>query len=487
MMAQFGAGMGREQYLKGSNVMLGPGINLARVPWCGRNFEYQGEDPWLVSHMVPAEIAGIQSQNVSANVKHYVFNNIETDRSGMSANVPDRAAKELYYKGFQAAVDAGVGSAMCSYNRVNGTWSCEDPVSLGELRDIMGFQGWTMSDWGATHSTIPAALAGLDQDMPDGSYFGAPLAAAVANGSVPMSRIDDMVTRILTPMFALNLMTTGADPTQRNISSPARSPDHDALARTLAMNSITLLKNNGILPLATANVKNVVVFGDEDSVSGGGSGSVVRPYVITAAQGLAIYLNGPLPPAPPGNCTSEDGIDYYQQDGDTQVSANSAQACCNACAGFPGCNSWSLVKPNGPCYLKPNADGRRVNTGVISGNCSNPSPPLPAGSANVTYYSTQDGATAAQQAMGADLVVMVVATESSEGSDRTTLGFPSWMDEIVRNISAVNSNFVVVARCPGACDLSWRDSVPAILFELMPGQESGNSIAAYVYFLFALF
>ena len=112
LMYRYGAAMGKEQYLKGSNVMLGPGVNLARIPWNGRNFEYQGEDPVLASKMVAAETMGIQSQNVSGCVKHYVFNAEETDRSGMSANVPDRAAKELYYKPFAAAVDAGVGSAM---------------------------------------------------------------------------------------------------------------------------------------------------------------------------------------------------------------------------------------------------------------------------------------------------------------------------------------------------------------------------------------
>ena len=142
LMFAYGAGMGREQYLKGSNVMLGPGVNLARLPWNGRNFEYQGEDPVLASAMVAAEIAGIQSQNVSGCVKHYVFNNEETDRSGMSSNVPDRPAKELYYKPFAAAVDAGVGSAMCSYNRVNGTWACEDANSLHEIKSVQGFAGW---------------------------------------------------------------------------------------------------------------------------------------------------------------------------------------------------------------------------------------------------------------------------------------------------------------------------------------------------------
>ena len=106
--------MGKEQYAKGSTVMLGPGVNLARVPWNGRNFEYQGEDPYLAYHMAYAETFGIQSQNVSGCVKHFVFNNEEDDRSGMSSNVNDRPAKELYYQAFQGSVDAGVGSAMCS-------------------------------------------------------------------------------------------------------------------------------------------------------------------------------------------------------------------------------------------------------------------------------------------------------------------------------------------------------------------------------------
>ena len=291
-MAAFGAGMGREQYLKGSTVMLGPGVNLARVPWNGRNFEYQGEDAYLAARMVHAEVIGIQSQNVSGCVKHYVFNNEENDRSGMSANVPDRAAKELYYKPFAAAVDAGVGSAMCSYNRVNGTWACEDPTSLNEIHNVMGFAGWMMSDWGATHSTIPAANAGLDQEMPSNQYFGSALAAAVAAGTVTQATIDTKVTRILTAMYALNLFAHPPTP-DRNTSSPANPPEHATLARELAEKSITLLKNTGAtLPVPPESARTVFVFGDTDTISGGGSGSVVRPYVVTPAQGLTTYLGG---------------------------------------------------------------------------------------------------------------------------------------------------------------------------------------------------
>ncbi len=118
-MQEYGAAMGYEQYLKGTNVMLGPAVNLARVPWGGRTFEYQGEDPVLASNMVAAEVVGIQSNNISGCVKHFVENSQEYDRSGMSSNVPRRAHMELYMQAFVAASDSGVGMTMCSYNRVN--------------------------------------------------------------------------------------------------------------------------------------------------------------------------------------------------------------------------------------------------------------------------------------------------------------------------------------------------------------------------------
>ena len=268
----------------------------------GRNFEYQGEDAYLAARMVHAEVIGIQSQNVSGCVKHYVFNNEEDDRSGMSANVPDRAAKELYYKPFAAAVDAGVGSAMCSYNRVNGTWACEDQTSLDQIHNVMGFAGWMMSDWGATHSTVAAANAGLDQQMPDDSFFGSALAAAVAAGNVSQATVDTKVLRILTAMYALNLFAHPPTP-DRNTSSPANPPEHAILARELAEKSIALLKNaGGTLPVAPESARTIAVFGDTDTISGGGSGAVERPYVVTPWLGIYRYMNGE-PPSRPINCT----------------------------------------------------------------------------------------------------------------------------------------------------------------------------------------
>ena len=234
-----------------------------------------------------------------------------------------------------------------------------------------------MSDWGATHSTEACANNGLDQQMPDAGYFGAALEAAVAAGTVPQSRIDDMVLRMLTPMYALGLFADPPTPS-RNLSAPAMSPEHNALARTLAMHSIALLKNEGgLLPLNPAALGSVVVLGDATTVHGDGSGGVVAPYVITAAQGLDALLNTgdwAQPTAgPPGVCSSEDGFDYFQNDS-PQTFAASKEDCCTACANTPGCNSWTWDRGTS-CWLKPDASGRRADSAVVSGNVTARPPP----------------------------------------------------------------------------------------------------------------
>jgi len=182
----FGAAMGKEQRIKGSGVMLGPMINIARVPMGGRNFESYGEDPYLSSQMVAVSVEAIQSQQVIACVKHFVDNNQEFERGFVSANVPERAQWEIYYPGYKSAVDAGVGSIMCSYNKINNTYSCENNQTLNtDLKERMGFKGFVVSDWGATHSTIESANSGLDMQMATDSYFGQNLLLSVQNGSVP--------------------------------------------------------------------------------------------------------------------------------------------------------------------------------------------------------------------------------------------------------------------------------------------------------------
>jgi beta-glucosidase len=298
LMQEWGAAMGAEQKLKGTNVMLGPDVNLARVPWSGRVFETNGEDPFLSAALVGPQIRGIQSNNISACVKHFIFNNHECNRESFSANVPERVGRELYAPGFFAAVDAGVGSVMCAFNRVNDSFSCQSESALQSLlKDDGGFKGWVVTDWGAQHDLLPSANGGLDQQMEwvqnaNTTRYGQPGFAsaafrqALSNGSVPMSRLDDMALRILTPMFALGLVDDPPQPAH-NTRTVTRSDANDALALKIAEESIVLLKNEeGLLPAGSSEPKSVLVFGDEVTVHGSGSGGVTMPFVSLISSSL---------------------------------------------------------------------------------------------------------------------------------------------------------------------------------------------------------
>jgi len=183
-MYKWAQAMGLEFKQKGANVFLGPGIGIARVPNAGRNFENLcGEDPVLGAALVKNVVKGIQDNGIIAAAKHFINNEIETDRKKVSANVDERVRFELYYVPFQAAIDAGVLSVMCAYNRINDVSACENIDTLHHLRDDMGFDGWVMSDWLATYSTAPSIAAGLDQELPyEYHYSEKKLEAALIKG-----------------------------------------------------------------------------------------------------------------------------------------------------------------------------------------------------------------------------------------------------------------------------------------------------------------
>ncbi len=260
--------------------MLAGGANLTRDPRNGRNFEYVGEDPLLTGVMAGAAIAGIQSQGVVSTLKHFALNGQETGRVMLDAVIAEAAARESDLLAFEIALEQGrPGAVMTGYNRVNGLFASENPFLLTDvLKNDWHFGGWVMSDWGATHSTAPAARAGLDQEsgknLDPERPFGAPLKAAVASGEVPAARLDDMVLRLLRARFRVaadGAAAVGGDTDQ-----------HRAVAETIAQQGAVLLKNERQLPLPRT-LRRILVVGEHADfgvLSGGGSSQVVPPGAL---------------------------------------------------------------------------------------------------------------------------------------------------------------------------------------------------------------
>jgi beta-glucosidase len=274
----YGAVIGRELRDQGYNMSIGGGVDLIREPRNGRNFEYASEDPLLAGIMVGSLAQGVQSNRIMGDIKHYVLNDQETGRNTLNAVLNRRALEETDLLAFQIAIKmAHPAGVMCSYNRVNGDFACENDYTLNQvLKRDWGFQGFVLSDWEGTHSTVKAALAGLDMEQPGGppnDYFGEPLKQAVLAGKVPQARLDDMVHRIVRSMFANGIVD---DPPVRRVVDPFRGRDE---AQHIEEESIVLLQNQAdILPLQPG--RSIVVIGahaDVGVISGGGSAQVDAP------------------------------------------------------------------------------------------------------------------------------------------------------------------------------------------------------------------
>ena len=288
----FGAVIGRELRQQGYNMSIGGGMDLIREPRNGRNFEYASEDPVLSGTMVGELAMGVQSNEVMGDIKHYALNDQETGRNTLNAVLNKRAMQETDLLGFQIGIAmAKPAAVMCSYNRINGDFACENQYTLTDvLKKDWGFKGYVVSDWEGTHSTVKAALAGLDMEQPGDGYFGAPLKQAVLEGKVPEARVDDMVHRIVRSMFATGVID---HPPVRSVVDPFKGRDD---ARRIEEESLVLLKNeDGILPLAAGAGKTIVVIGgraDEGVLSGGGSAQVDAPGGLPggSAWGKPVYF-----------------------------------------------------------------------------------------------------------------------------------------------------------------------------------------------------
>jgi beta-glucosidase len=299
LIERVGNALGAELRAKGSDMLLGPCVNIHRSPLGGRNSESFGEDPLLASKITVAYIKGVQSQSVAACVKHFAANNIETRRLYLDVEADARFLHEIEFPAFRAAVqEAGTLAVMASYNKVNGEYSWANRTLLDDvLRKEWGYKGIVVSDWGAEWMLpIPANLlastrAGLDIHMPNGWAYGEPLIAAVKQGQVSEQTIDEMVRRVMRVTLRLNLIkdTHTPDPDKVN------TLEHQALAREVAARSIVLLKNTrGLLPLDRASLKSIAVIGPNADVAplgDRGSANVPTPYTVSPLQGLRNKLS----------------------------------------------------------------------------------------------------------------------------------------------------------------------------------------------------
>jgi beta-glucosidase len=407
--------IGSEARQSGFNIMLAGGVNLMREPRNGRNFEYGGEDPLLAGVMVGEQIRGIQSNHMVSTLKHYAFNDQETNRNHINVKIEDAAGRMSDLLALQIAMEVGdPGSVMCAYNRVNGPYACESDYLLNEvLKKDWGFKGYVMSDWGATHSTIPAALAGLDQQsghpFDKSAYFNEALKEAVVNGHVPQSRLDDMVKRITRSMFAHGLAehpVKAATTKDAGIDFAANGK----ISQTDAEEGMVLLKNSkGILPLA-AGVRTIAIIGghaDVGVMSGGGSAQVYPIGLSPVPNEGPQFFPGPL---------------VYHRSSPMQELASRTKA-------------------------------------------------------KLTYADGKDVKAAAKLAAASDIVIVFGNQWTAESIDAPDLNLPNKQDDLIAAIAKANSKTVVVLQTGGPVVMPWLNNVAAVLEAWYPGTNGGAAIA----------
>ncbi len=283
LLRQIGGAMGSEAVAYGVDVILAPALNLHRNPLCGRNFEYYSEDPYLTGKMAAAMIGGIQAQGVGTSAKHFAANSQETNRKDDDVIISTRVLREMYLKGFEIAVrESQPWTVMSSYNRINGTWTQEDPALLTTiLRDEWGFEGIVLTDWTGRRNTAAQVSAGNDLMMPGNKSQIAEIVRKVRSGELPEADVDVCVRRILELV-----LKTGTFRGREATDAPDLT-GHAAIARQAASEGMVLLKNDGVLPLK--DVRKIDLFGNTSYrfIAGGtGSGQVNAAYVVSLKDAL---------------------------------------------------------------------------------------------------------------------------------------------------------------------------------------------------------
>ncbi|WNM31887.1 glycoside hydrolase family 3 C-terminal domain-containing protein [Streptomyces sp. Li-HN-5-11] len=522
---EFGRVLGRDGRARGMDVVLAPMVNTIRVPYAGRNFESYSEDPLVNSRMVGQEVRGIQDEGLIATTKHFAANNQETDRQSIDVNVGEQALHEVELSGFEAAVKAGTGSVMCSYNKVNGAHSCSNDTLLTSiLREQWGFGGWVMSDWNATRATTDI-LRGLDQDMPGPplvpDYFGAPLKAAIQDGSIPVTALDRSVTRILGTMrrFGLLRCASPRGPVP-GCSLPARprfdAAASNAVAQRVAEDGAVLLRNKGnALPLTRGAARDIALIGTPAvaPVIGGRGSSEVNPTTVTVPREEIVRRAGPgsavschpgvdtIGTVIPGSALSGGAIDHTGDDALTTRTYDQTR---------------TLTAPEDGDYLinirstlsnrtltvdgKQVADGHSYRNDTLTSTSARVR--LTAGTHKIgvrvegyhddaklqvqlTWTPPQAAranlAAAVLAAKKARTAVVFVYDEQTEGADRTTLALPYDQDALVSAVAKANRNTIVVLNTGGPVTMPWLSSVRSVLEMHYPGQMGGAATARLLF------
>ncbi|MCX5289859.1 MULTISPECIES: beta-glucosidase [unclassified Streptomyces] len=516
---RYGQVIGREGRALGQDVLLSPMVNLIRTPYAGRNFETFSEDPLLASDLVAAEIGGIQDEGLIATVKHYAMNNQEQDRMSIDVRVDEQTMHETELRGFEAAVAAGTGAVMGAYNKVNGTFACENKTLLTDiLRDQWGFEGWVMTDWFAAHSTVAAITAGLDMEMPDGTHFGTALKSAVRNGSVPERYVDRAVRRILAVMDRFGLLDGSAPP------RPERdAPAGAALAREVAEAGATLLRNeHRTLPLAEGT--GVAVIGPTGAlpfVSGGGSAHVVPDHadspldVIKSRAGKVTYALGEdlfgkaipasaLSPALDSEGRRVDAGKVWTYDGTLTVpdadewtlvlhfsSAPTARpkVLLDGTELFPQAPGYGEFFTGGLVSAAPDGLSVRRKTLTLAKGAHALRITAQGGADGLLFRLRRStGATRARDvteavaaARAARNVVLFAYEDATEGLDRATIALPGHQEQLIEAVTAANPRTTVVLNTSSSTSMPWLRRTGAVLQMYYPGQEGAAATAAVLF------
>lgn len=422
----YGTGIARESRLRGKDMILGPAINIQRIPTGGRTYEYLSEDPFLSSVMAVAYTKGAQDNGVAVCIKHFALNNQENNRGSVNVIIGERAMREIYLPPFRAAVEeADAYGVMAAYNKVNGWWCAENDMLLNKiLRKEWGFAGMVISDWGGTHSTVNAIKNGLNVEMPDKKYFGNALIDSVKRGLVSEEIINQRIREILRVRLAIKPIPENE--ANKEITS---QPAQQKIAYNVACKSIVLLKNDGVLPLKPDNKPVIAVIGANatQKMATGGLGAGVKTlYEITPLDGLKDRLG------------DKAKIIYAQGYEPVQFS-------------FADRLSKKTTEEIETAARQKELTSQRLTKEAV------------------------------EAASKASLVIFIGGDNravETEGRDREDIFLPSGQDKLITSIAEVNKNIVTVLTSGAPNDLNVVEShSKALLISWFNGSEGGNALA----------